>query len=124
MTFNGIWDMYAATEEPRALELWKAVTEPVVNGLTDPGSFGYVHFRNWPIKWPDLTVLARWYYLTNDERYVGLGRNGLRLFLSGYPDTIDQTQFFAAAGYRHAILFLKLADEFGMIDDDHCTLVW
>jgi len=124
MTFNGIWDMWAATGEERVLELWKKVTRPVVEGLSDPDGWGYVHFRNWPIKWPDLTVLARWYYLTGDERYVKLGRNGLRLVLAGCPEPLNRTQGFIAMGYRHFILFLKLADEFGMIDDDHCTLVW
>jgi hypothetical protein len=69
-------------------------------------------------------TLARWYELTGDRKYVDLGRNGLRLILAGCPQPLNRTQGFIAMGYRHFILFLKLADEFGMIDDDHVTLVW
>jgi len=65
-----------------------------------------------------------WYYLTGDEKYVKLGRNGLRFVLSGCPQPLYHSQFFVAVGYRHFISFLKLADEFGMINDDQCTLVW
>ncbi|OGV69034.1 MAG: hypothetical protein A2269_00225 [Lentisphaerae bacterium RIFOXYA12_FULL_60_10] len=124
MTFNGIWDVYAATGEERVLDLWKSITGPVVEQLADPAGMGYVHFRNWPLKWADLTVLVRWYQLTGDRRYVDLGRNGLRLILAGCPQPLHRTQGLAAMGYRHFILFLKLADEFGLINDDHCTLVW
>ncbi|OGV67479.1 MAG: hypothetical protein A2498_02295 [Lentisphaerae bacterium RIFOXYC12_FULL_60_16] len=124
MTFNGIWDVYAATGEKRVLDLWKSITGPVVEQLVDPAGMGYVHFRNWPLKWADLTVLVRWYQLTGDRRYVDLGRNGLRLILAGCPQPLHRTQGLAAMGYRHFILFLKLADEFGLINDDHCTLVW
>lgn len=124
MSFNGIYDMWTATGDPRVLELWKNITRPVVEGLSDPNHWGYIHFRNWPIKWADLTTLARWYHLTGDRKYVELGRNGLRLVLAGCPQPLNQTQGFIAMGYRHFIFFLKLADEFGMIDDNHCTLVW
>ena len=90
----------------------------------DPENWGYVIFRNWGCKVGDLTVLVRWYELTGDERYVRLGRNGLRLILAGCPqrDSAFHNEF--AMWYHHTILFLKLADEFGMIDDDHCVLVW
>jgi len=124
MTFNGIWDMYACTGETRVLELWKNVTAPFVERLTDPDDWGYILFRNWQIKWPDLTLLARWYYLTGDRKYIDLGKNGVRLVLAGCPIPSNRTQGFIAMGYRHFILFLKLADEFGMIDDNYCTLVW
>ena len=124
MTFNGIWDVWAATGEERVLQLWKDITAPVIEQLDDPGSWGYVVFRNWQIKVADLTVLARWYELTGDEKYVRLGRNGLRLILAACPQLDSQFQGFFAMWYRHIILFLKLADEFDMIDDDHCTLVW
>jgi hypothetical protein len=62
--------------------------------------------------------------LTGDEKYIHLGKNGLRLIMSGAPQLDSQFQGFFAMWYRHIILFLKYADEFGMIDDDHCTLVW
>lgn len=124
MTFNGIWDVWAATGEERVLQLWKDITKPVIDELEHPGSWGYVIFRNWQIKVADLTVLARWYELTGDEKYIRLGKNGLRLLLSGAPQLDSQFQGFFAMWYRHLILFLKYADEFGMIDDDHCTLVW
>lgn len=124
MTFNGIWDVWAATKEERVLQLWKDITGPVVDELDNPDGWGYVHFRNWHIKCADLTVLVRWYELTGDERYIRLGKNGLRLILAGCPGKSNQSQGFFAMWYRHIILFLKYADEFGMIDDDHCTLVW
>ena len=124
MTFNGIWDMYAATGDQTILEFWKALTTPHIDQLSDPDDYGYLHFRNWPIKWADLTTLTRWYELTGDKRYLDLGRNGLRLVLSGAPQALMQTQGTIAMGYRHFILFMKLADEAGMIDDDHVTLVW
>lgn len=124
MVFNGVWDMYAATGDEAVLDLWKTITTPVIDALSDPESWGYVHFRNWPIKWADLTVLSRWYYLTKDERYVQLGRNGMRLILAGCPQPLNQTQGFIAMGYRHFILYLKLADEFGLLNDDDTTLVW
>ncbi|MAE61215.1 MAG: hypothetical protein CMJ49_07645 [Planctomycetaceae bacterium] len=124
MTFNGIWDMYAATGDETILEFWKALTGPHVEQLSDPEDYGYLHFRNWPIKWADLTTLTRWYELTGDKKYVELGRNGLRLALAAAPQSLMQTQGIIAMGYRHFILFMKLADEFGMIDDDHVTLVW
>ncbi len=124
MAFNGIWDVWAATGEPRALQLWKDITQPVIARLEDPDNWGYVVFRNWQIKVADLTVLARWYHLTGDPKYLRLGRNGLRLILAGCPQLDSQFQGFFAMWYRHIILFLQLADEFGMIDDDHCTLVW
>lgn len=124
MTFNGIWDVWAATGEKRVLELWKEITEPVIARLADPDSWGYIHFRNWPIKCADLTVLARWYELTGETKYIELGKNGLRLIIAGCPDRDSQFQGFFAMWYRHIILFLKLADEHNMINDDHCTLVW
>ena len=124
MTFNGIWDMYAVTGDASILELWKQASKPVVDALEDPHSFGYLHFRNWPIKWADLNTLMRWYHLTGDEKYVRLGRNGLRLVLAGAPQPLNQTQGFIAMGYRHFIFFMSLADEHGMIDDNACTLVW
>ena len=124
MTFNGLWDVWAATGEERVLQLWKSLTAPVIARLEDPDNWGYVVFRNWQIKVADLTVLARWYDLTGEEKYVRLGRNGLRLILAAVPQLDSQFQGFFAMWYRHIILFLKLADEFGMIDDDHCTLVW
>jgi hypothetical protein len=124
MVFNGIWDMWRATGDQSVLELWKRASGPVVERLGDPDNWGYLHFRNWPIKWADLTTLMRWYHLTGDKRYVELGRNGLRLVLAGCPQPLNQTQGFIAMGYRHFIFFLKLADEFGMIDDDRVTLVW
>ena len=96
----------------------------MIDRLEDPDSWGYVLFRNWQIKVADLTVLARWYELTDDEKYVRLGKNGLRLILAAAPQLDSQWQGFFAMWYRHIILFLKLADKFGMIDDDHCTLVW
>jgi len=124
MTFNGIWDVWAATGEKRVLQLWKDITKPVIDGLEDPNSWGYVIFRNWQIKVADLTVLARWYELTGDKKYIELGKNGLRLILAGAPQLDSQFQGFYAMWYRHIVLFLKYADEFGMIDDDHCTMVW
>ena len=124
MAFNGIWDVWAATGEERVLQLWKDITKPVIDMLENPGSWGYVVFRNWQIKVADLTVLVRWYELTGDEKYIRLGKNGLRLIMSGAPQLDSQFQGFFAMWYRHLILFLKYADEFGMIDDDHCTLVW
>jgi hypothetical protein len=124
MSFNGIWDMWAVTGDKRVLEFWKNITGPVVESLSQPNNWGYIHFRNWPIKWADLTTLARWHYLTGDKKYVDLGKNGLRLVLSGCPQPLNQTQGFIAMGYRHFISYLKLADEFGMIDDDRCVLVW
>ena len=124
MTFNGIWDVWAATGEERVLKLWQDITAPVIARLEDPGNWGYVIFRNWQIKVADLTVLARWYELTGDKKYIELGKNGLRLIMSAAPQLDSQFQGFFAMWYRHIILFLKYADEFGMIDDDHCTLVW
>ena len=124
MTFNGVWDVWAATGEPRVLQLWKDITGPVIDQLENPDGWGYVIFRNWQIKVADLTVLARWYELTGDKRYIELGRNGLRLILAGAPQLDSQFQGFFAMWYRHIILYLKYADEIGMIDDDHCTLVW
>ncbi len=124
MSFNGIWDVWAATGEPRVLELWKSITQPVLDRLEDPQNWGYVIFRNWPIKVADLTVLVRWYELTGDEKYIRLGKNGLRLILSGAPQLDDQFLSWFAMWYRHIILYLKYADEFGLIEDDHCTLVW
>jgi hypothetical protein len=124
MAFNGVWDMYAATNDPGTLDLWKTLTAPVVAELEKPNSFGYVHFRNQHLIWADLTVLVRWYELTGDERYVRLGRNGLRLVMSGCPEPLIQSDHLFAMGYRHYILFMKLADEFGMLDDDRAMLVW
>jgi hypothetical protein len=124
MTFNGIWDVYAASENPRVLELWKTVSKPYIDQLSSPDSMGYLHFRNWPIKWADLTCLARWYHLTGDEKYIRLGKNGLRLIMAGCPQPLNQTQGFIAMGYRHFIVYLQLADQLGMINDDNCTLVW
>jgi len=124
MTFNGIWDMYAATGDPRVLDLWKSVSGPVVQALEEPSSKGYVHFRNAHLMWADLTVLVRWYELTGDEKYIRLGRNGLRMVLAACPEPLIQSDSIFAMGYRHFILFLKLADEHGMINDDTVTLVW
>jgi rhamnogalacturonyl hydrolase YesR len=124
MTFNGIWDVWAATGEARVLQLWKDITKPVVEALAEPGSWGYVVFRNWQIKVADLTVLVRWYELTGDARYIELGKNGLRLILAGSPQLDSMFQGFFAMWYRHMILYLKQADELGLIDDNHCTLVW
>ena len=124
MVFNGVWDMYAATGDQKILSLWKQITTPVIDQLSDPEHWGYVHFRNWPIKWADLTVLTRWYELTGDRKYVELGRNGLRLILAGCPQPLNQTQGFIAMGYRHFILYLKLADELGLLNDNDVTLVW
>ena len=124
MVFNGIWDMWQATGDQSILELWKRASGPEVERLNKPDHWGYLHFRNWPIKWADLTTLARWYQLTGDKKYIDLGRNGLRMVLAGCPQPLNQTQGFIAMGYRHFIFFLKLADEFGMIDDDRCVLVW
>ncbi|MCC7193689.1 MAG: hypothetical protein IT444_13015 [Phycisphaeraceae bacterium] len=124
MTFNGIWAMYDVTGDATVLDLWKKASGPYVEQLSDPRHWGYLHFRNWPIKWADLGTLMRWYYLTGDKKYVELGRNGLRLIMAGCPQPLNQTQGFIAMGYRHFIYFLKLADEFGMIDDDKCVLVW
>jgi hypothetical protein len=124
MSFNGIWDVWAATGEARVLQLWKDITQPIVAALEDPNSKGYVHFRNAHLIWADLTVLVRWYGLTGDRKYVDLGRNGLRMILAACPEPFIQSDSIFAMGYRHFILFLKLADEFGMIDDDHVTLVW
>jgi hypothetical protein len=124
MVFNGLWDVWAATGEKRVLKLWKSVTEPVIARLEDPDSWGYVIFRNWPLKVADLTVLVRWYEVTGDERYIRLGKNGLRLILAAAPQLDSQFLNHFAMWYRHAIHFLKNADELGMIDDDHVTLVW
>ena len=124
MTFNGIWDVWAATGEKRVLRLWKDITQPVIDALERPDNWGYVIFRNWQIKVADLTVLARWHELTGDEKYIRLGKNGLRLVLAAAPQLDSQYQGFFAMWYRHLILFLKNADECGMIDDDHVTLVW
>ena len=124
MAFNGVWDMYAVTQDKRVLELWKGMTKPVVDALSDPNSKGYVHFRNVHLICADLTVLVRWYQLTGDKKYVELGRNGLRMTLAACPEPFIQTNFNFAMYYRHFILFLKLADEFGMINDDLVTLVW
>ena len=124
MTFNGVWDMYAATGDANVLRLWKTLTQPVVDALTDPGSKGYVHFRNAHLMWADLTVLVRWYELTGDQKYIALGKNGLRMVLAACPEPLIQSDSMFAMGYRHFILFLKLADEHGMIDDDKVTLVW
>lgn len=124
MTFNGVWDMYAATGEERVLDLWKKVTAPVVEKLADADNFGYIHFRNPGVLWPDLTVLVRWYNLTGDKKYIELGKIGLRFVLAGYPQPLNPINSTFTMGYRHFIFFLKLADEFGMIDDDHCTVVW
>lgn len=124
MSFNGIWDMWAATGDKRVLEFWKKITHSVLEDLSNPNNWGYIHFRNWPIKWADLTTLARWYHLTGDKKYVELGKNGLRLILAGCPQPLNQTQGFIAMGYRHFIQFLKLADQFGMIEDDKCVFVW
>ena len=124
MTFNGVWDMYAATGDERILEMWKLLTTPVVESLTDPNGKGYVHFRNAHLMWADLTVLVRWYELTGDPKYIELGKNGLRLVLAACPEPLIQSDSIFAMGYRHFILFLKNADEAGMIDDNHVTLVW
>jgi len=124
MTFNGVWDMYAATGDERILEMWKLLTTPTIESLTDPNSKGYVHFRNAHLMWADLTVLVRWYELTGDPKYIELGKNGLRLVLAACPEPLIQSDSIYAMGYRHFILFLKNADEFGMIDDNHVTLVW
>ncbi|NQU11699.1 glycoside hydrolase family 127 protein, partial [bacterium] len=124
MTFNGIWDVWAATGEKRVLQLWKSITKPVIDVLERPEDWGYVIFRNWQIKVADLTVLVRWYELTGDQKYIALGKNGLRLILASAPQLDSQFQGFFAMWYRHLILYLKYADEFGMIDDNHCTLVW
>jgi len=124
MTFNGIWDVWAATGEKRVLKLWKDLTRPTIDALERPDNWGYVIFRNWQIKVADLTVLVRWYELTGDRKYIELGKNGLRLILAAAPERSSQFQGFFAMWYRHIILFLKYADELGMIDDDHVTLVW
>lgn len=124
MSFNGIWDTWAATGEERVLQLWKDITSPVIDQLENPDHWGYVIFRNWPIKVADLTVLVRWYELTGDRKYIDLGRNGLRLILSGAPQIDDQFLSWFAMWYRHIILYLKYADDFGMIDDSSCTMVW
>lgn len=124
MSFNGVWDTWAATGEKRVLQLWKDITRPVIDQLENPDHWGYVIFRNWPIKVADLTVLVRWYELTGERKYIDLGRNGLRLILSGAPQLDDQFLSWFAMWYRHIILYLKYADEFGMIDDSSCTLVW
>jgi len=124
MTFNGVWDMYTATGDEKVLGLWKTLSKPVVDALSDPGSKGYVHFRNAHLIWPDLTVLVRWYELTGDKKYIDLGKNGLRLVLAACPEPLIQSDSIYAMGYRHFILFLKLADEYGMIDDDKVTLIW
>jgi len=124
MTFNGIWDMYAATGAERVLDLWKSVSKTHVDSLNDPGNWGYIHFRNWHLKWADLTTLARWYHLTGDRKYIDLGKNGLRLTLAGCTQPVMQESSNMGMGYRHFIFFLKLADEHGMINDDICTLVW
>lgn len=124
MSFNGIWDVWAATGEKRVLQLWKDITRPVLERLEDPDNWGYVIFRNWQIKVADLTVLVRWFELTGDRKYIELGRNGLRLILSGAPQLDDQFLSWFAMWYRHIILYLKYADELGMIDDSTCTLVW
>jgi hypothetical protein len=124
MTFNGIWDMWQATGDETILDLWKRASGPEVERLSNPESWGYLHFRNWGIKWADLTTLARWHALTGDKKYIDRGRNGLRLTLSACPQPLNQTQGFIAMGYRHFIFFLKLADEFGMIDDNTCVVVW
>jgi len=124
MTFNGIWDTWKATGEERVLKLWKDITKPVIDKLENPDNWGYVIFRNWPIKVADLTVLAHWYELTGDKKYIELGRNGLRLILAAAPQLDNQFQGFFAMWYRHIIYFLKYADEAGMINDDLVTLVW
>jgi hypothetical protein len=124
MTFNGLWDVYKVTGDPELLEFWKTLTKPYIDKLDDPDDIGYIHFRNWPIKWADLTLLDHWYELTGDERYVRLGRNGLRITLTASPDKDQMFQGFIAMGYRHFIFFLKLADEFNMLDDDKVTYVW
>lgn len=124
MTFNGVWDLYAATGDEKILKLYKILSEPVLKELESPHSFGYVHFRNAHLMMPDLTVLVRWYEMTGDEKFVRLGRNGLRMVLAAAPEPLIQSDSNYAMLYRHMILFLKLADEHGMIDDDHVTLVW
>ncbi|MFW6039197.1 MAG: hypothetical protein ACOC9P_01825, partial [bacterium] len=124
MSFNGIWDMWAVTGEPRVLDLWKRITQPVIDRLQAPDSLGYIHFRNAHIRFADLTTLARWYDLTGEKRYIELGRSGLRLTLSGCPQPLLQDESYAAMGYRHFIFYLKKADEFDMINDDQVTLVW
>jgi len=124
MTFNGLWEMARVTGDPELLEFWKTLSKPIVDQLERPDDIGYVHFRNWPIKWADLTLLDHWYELTGDEKYVHLGRNGVRITLVASPDKDQMFQGFIAMGYRHFIFFLKLADEFGMIDDDKVTYVW
>jgi len=122
--YDGLWEVYRVTGDQKTLGLWKALTKPVLDSLEDPDSSGYIHFRNQGINWPDLTVLDHWYELTGDERYVRLGKNGLKLFMTGSPDKSSMYQAFIAMGYRHFIFFLKLADEFGMIDDEKVTFVW
>lgn len=124
MAFNGIWDVWAATGEERVLQLWKDITRPAIERLERPDDWGYVIFRNWQIKVADLTVLVRWYELTGDPKYIHLGRNGLRLVLAACPQLDSQFKGIFAMWYRHVILYLKYADEFGLIDDNHCTLVW
>jgi len=46
------------------------------------------------------------------------------LSLAAAAQLDSQFQGIFAMWYRRIIFLLKLADEFGMIDDDHVTLVW
>ena len=62
--------------------------------------------------------------LADDAPDGGLDSDGLRITLAACPEPFIQTNFNFAMYYRHFILFLKLADEFGMINDDLVTLVW
>jgi len=120
--FDGVWQVYRATNDGKVLEFWKNITRPAINSLERPDGHGYISFR--PFPFADLTVLDHYYELTGDEHYVKLGENGLRLTLTSSPDKDNMFQLFGANSYRHYIFFLKLADEFGMIDDKMVTFIW
>jgi len=123
--YDGVWEVYRVTNDEKVLKFWKNLTKDYVHVLGNPDCRGYVHFRNQGINWADLTVLDHWYELTGDEKYVKVyGENGVRLTLASSPDKDNMFQFFIAMGYRHFIFFLKLADEFGMLDDNLVTFVW
>lgn len=124
MTFNGIWDMYHATRDESILELWKQVTSPVVEGLTHPDSFGYIHFRNAHLRMADITVLARWYGITGDQKYLDLARTGLRLTLQTIAQPLIHETAHAAMLYRHFMFFMNLAEQHDLFSDEQCMLVW